>query len=255
MARPSSSGRRPPDFFSRAPATSQQGNFRKPRSRIRRRPDRQRIAGSRFRLLVYALAIIASAALVFAVIVFVTGNGNDDVSPAHKILELTAQDVDPETTAAERNLLKENKIDARLAAILWSDARRQLSGTSLKEAQRALSEMQINPIVEPFLKQLAADFSTGKAAAFTIWVAEDESQRGNTLDLQLDGVPLGRFSIEEGRYSIAVVQRTGQSLRLVITAASAANRGAVFRAETATSEAETRHLRPGSSDTWQLVVK
>ncbi len=255
MARPSSSSRLPPDFFSGSPAASLQGNTRKPRRKIRRRPDRRKIAGSRFRLLVYALAIIASTALVFAVIVFVTRSGNDDVNPAHKILELTAQDIDPETTAAERNLLKENKIDARLAAILWGDARRQLSSTSLKEAQRALSEMQINPSLEPLLKQLAADFGTGKAAAFTIWVAEDESQRGNTLDLQLDGVPLGRFSIEESRYAITVVERTGQSIRLVITAASGANRGAVFRAETATSEAETRHLRPGSSDTWQLMVK
>jgi hypothetical protein len=217
--------------------------------------NRPRIAGSWFRFLAYALTIIAAAALVVGVIVLATGAGNDDVDPAHKVLELTAQDIDPETTAVEINLLREDQIDARLAAALWRDAGQQLNGTSLKEAQRALSKGHVNPVVEPLVKQLAADFGAGKAAVFTIWVAEDESQRGNAVDLQLDGVPLGRFPIEQNRYAITVVERTGRSLRLEITAVSGANRGAVFRAETATSEAETRHLHPGRNDTWQLVVK
>jgi hypothetical protein len=212
-------------------------------------------ARSRFRLWAYSLGILAAAVLVGVVIFLATGVGRDDVDPAHKVLELTAQDIDPETTAIEKNLLKENHIDPRLTAALWRDARQQLSRTPLKEAQRALGEGHVNPAVEPLLKRLAADFASGKAAAFTIWVVEDESQRGNAVDLQLDGTPLGKFSIEENRYAITVVQRTGQSLRLEITGASATNRGAVFRAETATSEAETRHLRPGENDSWQLVVK
>jgi hypothetical protein len=218
-------------------------------------PNRPAITKSWFRFLAYALAIIAATALVVVGIVFAIGIGSDDVDPRHKVLELTAQDIDPETTAVEKNLLKQNQIDARLGAALWRDARQQLSGVSLKEAQRALAEGHANPALEPLIKQLAADFAAGKAATFTIWVAEDESQQGNAVDLQLDGIPLGRFSIEQNRYAITVVERTGQSLRLEITGASGANRGAVFRAETATSDAETRHLHPGGKDTWQLVVK
>jgi hypothetical protein len=249
MARSPSPDRRPPDHLSPS-----QGNIQRP-GRRKRRTDHPGIFGSSFRVLAYSLAVIGVTGLVVAVIVLVIGRGNDDIDPTHKLLELTAQDIDPETTAVEKNLLRENKIDARLAATLWRDARRQLSGNSLKEAQRALSEAQISAAVEPLVKQLAADFGDGKAAAFTIWVAEDESQRGNTVDLRLDGVPLGQFSIEQNRYSIGIVERTGQTLRLEITAAAAAPRGAVFRAETATSEAETRHLHAGRTDTWQLVVK
>ena len=188
-------------------------------------------------------------------IVLLTEAANDEVDPSRKVLELTAQDVDPETTALEKNLLKGNQIDARLAVVLWRDARQQLSGASLKEAQRELGEGHVNPILEPLLKQLAADFAAGKASAFTIWVAEDESQQGNAVDLQLDGLPLGRFPIEQNRYAITIVQRSGQSLRLEIIGQSAAKRRAVFRAETATSEAVTRHLPPGATDTWQLVVR
>lgn len=216
---------------------------------------RWRTAKSWPRFFALALAIIAATALIVGVILFAIGLGSDDVNPTHKTLELTAQDIDPETTAVEKNLLKQDQIDARLAVALWRDARQQLNGTALKEAQRGLGEGHANLALEPLIKKLAADFATGKAAVFTIWVAEDESQRDNAVDLQLDGIPLGRFSIEQNRYSIGVVERTGQSLRLEITGASAANRGAVFRAETATSEAETRHLRPGRNDTWQLVVK
>jgi len=238
------------DFFTE----SKSRNAKKPK---RRGPaiDRPKIGRSRLRLLAYALGIVGAAALIVVVIVLATSTGGDDVDPAHKILELTAQDVDPETTAIEKNLLKEDKIDGRLAVALWRDAHQQLSGPSLKEAQLALREGRTNPPLEPLIKQLAAEFAAGKAAVFTIWVAEDESQPGNAVNLQLDGVPLGRFSIERNRYAITVVERTGQSIRLEITGASGANRGAVFRAETATSEAVTRHLHPGGNDIWQLVVK
>jgi hypothetical protein len=254
MARFSLSERRRSSSLSRFLAASKPRN-RKKSKRTSWGFYHPRIAGSWFRVLAYGLIIIATTALVVVVIVLATGTGNDDVDPAHKVLELTAQDIDPETTAAEKNLLKEDQIDARLAAALWTDARQQLSGASLKEAQRALGEGHVNPVLEPFVRQLAADFGAGKAAAFTIWVAEDESQRGNAVDLELNGVPLGRFSIEQNRYAITVVERSGRALRLEITGASRANAAAVFRAETATSEAETRHLHTGRTDTWRLVVR
>jgi hypothetical protein len=216
---------------------------------------RLRVPRGRLRLFTYALAVIAAATLVVVTIILATTAANDEVDPSHKVLEITAQDVDPETTTLEKNLLKRDQIDARLAVALWSEARRHLSGASLKEAQRTLGEGHVNPALEPLLKQLAADFAAGKAAAFTIWVTEDELQRGNEVALELDGVPLGRFPIEQNRYAITIVERTGQSSQLKITGASEANRKAVFRAETATSEATTRHLLPGRKDTWQLVIK
>jgi hypothetical protein len=249
MARPSK--RRRSGFFSDvAAATKDAKKFRRPIRRV----DRSRTGRSWFRPLAYGLALIAVTTVV-VLIVLALGSDNDDGDPTHKILELSAQDIDPETTALERTLLKQNQIDARLAGALSRDARRQLSGASLKEAQLALAEGHLTPALEPLFKQLTADFGTGKAAVFTIWVGEDESQNGNAVDLQLDGVPLGRFSIEQNRYAITLVERTGKSLRLEITGVTGANRGAVFRAETATREAETRHLRPGKNDFWQLVIK
>ena len=216
---------------------------------------RLRIPRYWFCFLTYALAVLAATTLVVVVILVATKAANDEVDPSHKVLELTAQDVDPETTALEKNLLKEHQIDSRLAVALWRDARQQLSGASLKEAQRRLGEGHVTPPLEPLLNQLAADFGAGKAAVFTIWVAEDESQQGNTVDLRLDGISLGRFPIEQNRYAITVVERTGQSLRLEIIGASEVKGRAVFRAETATSEAATRHLPPGRNDTWRLVVR
>jgi hypothetical protein len=253
MARPSFSNSDRSDFLSSGPRGSKSRNT-KNRKRSPRTPDRRRGPVSWPRPLIYTLAVIAAVALI-TVILLAIGARNDDVDPAHKILELTAQDIDPETTAAEKNLLKVDQIDSRLAAALSREARRQLSGSALQEGQRALAEGRVSPAMEPLVKQLAADFATGKAAVFTIWVAEDESQMGNAVNLQLEGVPLGKFSIEQNRYAITLVGRTGQVLRLQITGASNANRAAVFRAETATSNARTRHLRAGANDEWQVVVR
>jgi hypothetical protein len=251
MARSSFSNPHRSDFLSQGGRASKARNTKK----SKRRTGRPRSTGPWVRPLTYTLVIVAGAALLVVVIVLALGIRNDDVDPAHKVLELTAQDIDPETTAAEKTLLKLDQIDARLATALSGDARRQLSGPTLRDAQHALAEGHVNPAVAPLVKQLAADFGAGKAAAFTIWVAEDESQPGNAVDLQLDGVPLGRFSIEQNRYAITLVARTGQSLRLEITGASGANKAAVFRAQTAATDAETRHLHPGRKDEWQLVFR
>ena len=225
-----------------------------PKRRPTGRPNRRR-ASPRFRPLVYTLAVIAGVALVVVAIVLAIRAGSDNVERAHKILKLTAQDIDPETTAAEKARLKMDQFDARLAAALDRDIRRQLSGPALQEAQHAIEQGHVIPAVAPLLKQWASDFGAGKAAIFTIWVIEDETQQGNAVDLQLDGVPLGRLPIGQNRYAITVVARSGQSLRLEITGASGGNRAAVFRVQTATSDAETRHLRPGRKDTWQLVTE
>jgi hypothetical protein len=240
------------DFLSSGPRVSKSKNTKKQKRRPRTSDRRGKAPWTLS--VIYTLASLAGMALVIAIVLAI-GARNDDVDPAHKVLELTAQDIDPETTAAEKNLLKVDQIDSRMAATLSRDARRQLSGSALQDAQRALAEGHVNPDVAPLVKQLAADFASGKAAAFTIWVAEDESQAGNAVNLQLDGVPLGKFSIEQNRYALTLVGRTGQSLRLQIAGASEANRSAVFRAETATSTAKTRRLQAGRNDEWQLVVR
>jgi hypothetical protein len=163
MGRSSFSDRRRSGFLTSFLMASRRRNSKRS-ERTPGAPNRPANTKSWLRLLAYALAIIAAAALVVAVIVFAIGIGSDDVDPTHKVLELTAQDIDPETTAVEKNLLKQNQIDGRLVAALWRDARQQLSGVSLKEAQRALADGRANPALEPLIKQLAADFATGKAA-------------------------------------------------------------------------------------------
>ena len=179
----------------------------------------------------------------------------DDSDPSKKILELTSQDIDPETTLIERSLLKQGQIDARLAIALWSEARQQLSGDALRAAQQALKENKIVPVLEPLTRRLVSDFDVGKAAAFVIWIVEDESQKGGAVELQLDGIPLGNYAIESNRYALTIVERSDLNAHLEIKGLSDRNSGIVFRAETATSQAETRHLSKGKSDSWQIFVR
>ena len=179
----------------------------------------------------------------------------DDSDPTKKVLELTSQDIDPETTLIERNLLKQGQIDVRLAIALWSEAQQQLSGDALRVAQQALKENKIVPVLEPLTKRLVSDFDVGKAAAFVIWIVEDESQKGGAVELQLDGIRLGNYAIESNRYALTIVERSDLNSRLEIKDLSDTNGGIVFRAETATSQAETRHLSKGKSDSWQIFVR
>ena len=179
----------------------------------------------------------------------------DDSDPGKKVLELTNQDIDPETTLIERSLLKQGQIDTRLAIALWSDAQQQLSGDALRVAQQALKENKIVPILEPLTRRLVSDFDVGKAAASVIWIIEDESQKGGAVELLLNGIPLGKYPIESNRYALTIVERSDLSARMEIKGLSDRNSGIVFRAETATSQAETRHLSKGKSDSWQIFVR
>jgi len=203
------------------------------------------------------LAWLSGTALVCAIgylIALATRDKFDDSDPAKKTLELTDQDIDPETTLVEKSLLRQGQIDARLAIALWPDIKK-LSGEGLRLAQQALQENKVVPILEPLAKKWANDFDAGKAAAFVIWIVEDESQKGNAVELQLNGIPLGKYTIEPSRYAIIVVERSDLTSRLEIKGVSDSNGSIVFRAETATSEAETRHLSKGKSDFWQISVR
>jgi hypothetical protein len=204
------------------------------------------------------LAWLSGAALVCAIgylIALAARDKFDDSDPAKKQLELTDQDIDPETTLVEKSLLKQGQIDARMAIALWPDVKKRLSGDALRVAQQALQENKVVPILEPLAKQWANDFDAGKAAAFVIWIFEDESQKGNAVELQLNGISLGKYTIGPSRYAITVVERSDLTSRLEIKGVSDRNGSIVFRAETATSEAETRHLSTGKSDFWQISVR
>jgi len=217
-----------------------------------------RLTGSPRRGHLRFLAWLSGAALICAVgylIALATRDIFDDSDPVKKKLELTDQDIDPETTLVEKSLLKQGQIDARLAIALWPDAKQQLSGDALRVAQQALQENKMVPILQPLAKQWANDFDAGKAAAFVIWIVEDESQKGSAVELHLDGLPLGVYRIEPSRYAITVVERSNLTSRLEIKGVSDSNGGIVFRAETATSEAETRHLSKGKADFWQISVR
>jgi hypothetical protein len=214
-----------------------------------------RSSGSFGRRFVYAFVGFGAVLFGAVLLLLLTGTGLDDLNPPNKVLELTDQDVDPETTFAEKNLLKQNQIDARLAEALWMDAREQLTGSALQEAKQALVKTQTCAPLEPIVKRWAQDFETGKAAAYTIWVADDDQQQGNIVDLRVNGVPLGQYAIEAKRYAITLVQRSGVTLNMQITAVVGSKGGAVLRAETATGAAGTRHLRPGKTDFWQIIVR
>ena len=94
---------------------------------------------------------LAAISLVIVAFILITGGGLDDLNPANKVLEVTDQDIDPETTLTAKNLLKQNQIDSRIATILWTDAQQQLTGTALDEAEQGLRKNQVNAALQPML--------------------------------------------------------------------------------------------------------
>src|SRR6266404_2870397 len=112
----------------------------------------------------FAFALVAILLCTIAYVIALASRGIfDDVNAAKKTLELTDQDIDPETTLVEKNLLRQGQIDARLAIALWPDAKQQLSGDALRAAEQALLEGKMIPILEPLVKRWANDFDSGKA--------------------------------------------------------------------------------------------
>jgi hypothetical protein len=198
------------------------------------------------------ISILALAAIVIVAIGLITGGALDDFKPANKLLEITDQDVDPETTILAKNLLKNGQIDSQIALTLLNDARQQLSGDSLSQAEESLKKDQANSVLQPLVKKLADDFDAGRAAAYSIWIEADDSQAGAFVDLQLNTVPLGRYAIETNRYAITFIQRKGATSKVKVTGVREIHGGTVLRAETATSEAQTRHLHPTQSDILEL---
>jgi hypothetical protein len=176
----------------------------------------------------------------------------DHADSGSKTLELTDQDIDPETTTAAKTLLRQNQVSPSVVPALLIEARQKLSSNEFLGAENALRQGRISPALAPFAKSLADDLENGKAAAFTIWLEPDQDAKGQAVDIRLDGVELGVFDISN-RFAITLVYRTGSTPRVQLTGAN--QNPTVFRAETASSEARTRRLRIGKNDFWDLTVR
>ena len=176
----------------------------------------------------------------------------DHADSGSKALELTDQDIDPETTTVAKMLLRQNHVSPSVVPALLIEARPKLSGDEFLGAENALHQGRISPALAPFAKNLADDLETGKAAAFTIWLEPDQDAKGQAVDIRLDGVELGVFDVSN-RSAITLVYRTGSRSRVQLTGAN--QNPTVFKAETASSEALTRRLRIGKNDFWDLTVR
>jgi hypothetical protein len=176
----------------------------------------------------------------------------DRADSGSKTLELTDQDIDPETTTVAKTLLKQNQVSPSAVPALLIEARPKLSGNEFLGAENALRQGRIAPALAPFAKNLADDLENGKAAAYTVWLEPDEDAKGQAVDIRLDGVELGVFDISN-RSAITLVYRTGSTSRVQLTGAN--QNPTVFKAETASSEARTRRLRIGKNDFWDLTVR
>jgi hypothetical protein len=201
------------------------------------------------------LACLGVIALFVIAGMLLMNGGFDDPDPQSKSLELTAQDVDPETTNTAKTLLRQNQLDQRIGVYLWSQAATQFSSDALIQTKAGLSHGQIAQPLLPLAKSLADDLDQQKVAAFTLWfVPEDEAASG-TVHLTLDGVDLGEFPIGKERYAITLLAKSGSTERLQITAAQTQSGPIVYRAETTTTQAVTRRLSTGKSDSWSIIVR
>jgi hypothetical protein len=205
-----------------------------------------------------AVRILACAGVIalFVVVGMLLMNGGfDDPDPQSKSLELTSQDVDPETTNLAKTLLRQNQVDQRIGVYLWGEAATAFSGDALTQAKSGLSHGQIAPSLLPLAKSLADDLDQQKVAAFTFWFVPRDKAASGTVRLSLDGIDLGEFPVGEERYAITLLAKSGSTERLQITAAQTQSGPIVYRAETARTEAVTRRLSAGKSDSWSIVVR
>lgn len=206
-------------------------------------------------LTVRTLACLGVAALVVIVGLLLANGGFDDPAPQSKMLELTDQDIDPETTNLAKTLLRQNQSDHRIGLYLWTQAATEFSGDALNQAKSGLIHGQIGQTLSPLAKSLADDLDQEKVAAFTFWFVPDDGTAPGAVHLQLDGVDLGEFPVGNERYAVTLLAKTGSVERLQITAAQTEKGPIVYRAETATTEAVSRRLATGKSDSWSIIVK
>jgi hypothetical protein len=201
------------------------------------------------------MACVGVLILLAVVASLLMNGGFEDPDPQSKILQLSDQDIDPETTNLTKTLLRQNQSDPRIGLYLWAKAADELSADALSQVKSGLAHGQIAQPLSSLAKSLADDLDQQKVAAFTLWfVPHDESASG-AVRLQLNGVDLGEFPVGSERYSITLLAKTGSMERLQITASQTQSGPIVYRAETATTAAVTRRLALGKSDSWSITVR
>jgi hypothetical protein len=193
---------------------------------------------------------------LFAVVASLLMNGGfEDPDPRSKLLQLTDQDIDPEATNLAKTLLRQNQSDQRIGLYLWTQAAADFSSDALNQAKSGLSHGQIAQPLSDLAKSLANDLDQERVAAFTFWFVPDDGAARGTVRLQLDGIDLGEFPVGNERYAITLLAKTGSTAHLHIMAAQTESGPIVYRAETATTQAVTRRLAMGKSDSWDVVVQ
>ena len=198
------------------------------------------------------LGVIALGAIVATLLM---NGGFDDPNPQSKTIQLTDQDIDPETTNLGKTFLHQNQVDQRLAFYLWSEAQHRLPADTLTEVRNSLTHGVVTLAITPLIKELSDDLDQGRVSAYTIWFVPDDQHTTGAVDLVLNGMVLGEFPVGSDRYAITFYAKSGSILHLQISAAPDTKSPVVFRATTATSEAVTRKLGPGKTDAWDMLVQ
>lgn len=198
------------------------------------------------------LGVLALAAIVVTLLM---NGGFDDPNPQSKTLQLTDQDIDPETTNLGKTYLHQNQVDQRLAFYLWAEAQRRLPADTLTEVRNSLTHGAVTLAIGPLVKQMSDDLDQGRMAAYTMWFEPGDQHETGAVNLVLNGTELGQYPVGPDRYAITFYARTGSILHLQIAAAPDSKSPVVFRAATATSEAVTRKLSAGKTDSWDMLVQ
>jgi hypothetical protein len=235
---------------------------RRIRSPIRPRTGKDTVASRRtsitfwwLPLAVRTMACLGVVALLAVVVSLLMNGGFEDPDSQRKVLQLSDQDIDPETTSLAKTLLRQNQSDQRIGLYLWARAAAELSGDALNQVKSGLAHGQIAQPLLPLAKSLADDLDQQRVAAFTLWFVPDDSAASGTVWLQLDGVDLGEFPVGSERYAITFLAKAGSVEHLQITASQTQSGRIVYRAETAATEAVTRRLASGKSDSWSIIVQ
>jgi hypothetical protein len=194
-------------------------------------------------------------ALVTVVVTLLLNGGFDDPNPQSKTIQLTDQDIDPETTNLGKTYLHQNQVDQRLAFYLWSEAQRRLPNDTLTEVRNSLTHGAVTLAINPLVKEMSDDLDQGRIAAYTIWFDPGDQHATGAVNLLLNGTVLGEYPVGPDRYAITFYAKTGSVLHLQIEAAPDSKSSVVFRAVTATSEAVTRKLSAGKTDSWDMLVQ
>ncbi|MBV9491309.1 MAG: hypothetical protein JO069_16540 [Verrucomicrobia bacterium] len=183
-----------------------------------------------------------------------------ELSPPPQRLELSAQDVDPESTALVLRLLRDDQVDGRLALALMREAGPATAGASEPLAV-TLNQGRIPPALAGAAQSLRNALERGEAYIYTVWVRAAEPALSlseprlgpSPVLFSLDGYALGSFPAGQDRYPLSLLLRTNVAARLRIRASNANQDPVALQGETAAAEVFIRRLRHGCSQEWVLA--